>query len=89
LAKLDRVIDEGGGRGNTIGTRTWTYSGEAGFELPSGLSEGIYGRQELLEESLNILREELDRSEPREDSVMPVVRASSGGIETEGLYPEK
>jgi hypothetical protein len=89
LAKLDSVIDGGDGIGNTIGTRIWTYSGEQDFELPSGLFEGIYGRQELLEDSLKILREELDRSEPREDNVMPVVRASSGGIETEGLYPEK
>jgi hypothetical protein len=89
LAKLDRVIDGGGGIDYTIGTRIWTYAGEGGFELPSGLSDGIYGRQELLEDSLKILREGLDRGEPREDNVMTVVRPSSGGVETEGLYPEK
>jgi hypothetical protein len=89
LAKLDRVIDGGDGIGDTIGTRIWTYAGEGDFELPSGLSEGIYGRQELLEDSLKILREGLDRGEPREDNVMTVVRPSSGGVETEGLYPER
>jgi hypothetical protein len=88
LAKLDRVVDRGGDLGGTIGTRIWTHGGEAGVELPSRLAEAIYGRQELLVDSLKILGKALDRSEPREDNVMAVVRPSSGGIENKGLYPE-
>jgi hypothetical protein len=83
LAKLDRIVE--GGPHDTIGTRIWTYASETGFDdLPSGLSDSIYGRKELLEDSLKILRKGLEQSEPREDHAKSVVRAISGGTEAEG-----
>ncbi|KAE9370926.1 hypothetical protein N431DRAFT_379714, partial [Stipitochalara longipes BDJ] len=86
LAKLDRVVDCGTGIGDTIGTRIWTYSDESDYDdIPSGLPEAIYGRKELLEDSIKILRKGLKKSEPREDNAKPVVRAVSGGTEVEGL----
>lgn len=88
LAKLDRVMDCGNGPGDTIGTRIWTYSAEQCFELPSGLSVSIFGRKELLEDTVKVLRKALKRSQLREDHAMPVEHANSGGTEGEGWYPE-
>jgi hypothetical protein len=83
--KLARVIDSGSGIDDTFGTRIRTYCGEENYLLPSGLFEGIFGRLELLENSLQILREGLKRSEPRGDNVISVAHANSGGNGTEGL----
>ena len=83
LAKLDRVID--GGEHDPIGSRIWTYASETGFDdLPSGLSDSIFSRKELLEDSLEILCKGLKQSEPREDHATSVVREISGGTEAEG-----
>jgi hypothetical protein len=83
LAKLDRLID--GGSHDTIGSRICTYASETSFDdLPSGLSDRIFGRKELLKYSLKILHKGRQQSELRGDHATSGVRTISGGTEAKG-----